>query len=113
MHFFPNVKSKRGVVVQTCRNSGQRQCICILTWVWHFCRTFLIFLKQFKFLTLYWLLPLTQGGGKMIVGMVVKRVTGSIALETLGTVEASVVGKIVGQFSSSSPCGHSSVPSQI
>ena len=49
----------------------------------------------------------------MTVGMVVKRVTGSIALETLGTVEASVVGNIVGQFSSSSPCGHSSVPSQI
>ena len=34
-------------------------------------------------------------------------------LETLGTVEAIVVGKIVGQFSSSSPNGHSSVPSQM
>ena len=46
-------------------------------------------------------------------GIVVKCVTGCGVLETLGTVEASVVGNIVGQFSSSSPCGHSSVPSQI
>jgi hypothetical protein len=64
-------------------------------------------------LTLYELFPRIQSGGMVTAGVVVKCITGCPVLEILGTVEAIVVGNIVGQFSSSSPCGHSSVPSQI
>lgn len=66
--------------------------------------------KPIKVLTLYVLFPSTQSGGVVAAGAV-KFVTGLV--EMLGKVEAIVVGNIVGQFSSSSPSGHSTVPSQM
>ena len=63
-------------------------------------------------LTLYVFPLVIQSVGGVVIG-VVKLVIGCAVVGILGSVEAMVVGKIVGQLSSSSPSGHSTVPSQM